>query len=33
MADKSTSHLVLQMPRRLELCRMWLRASFGFVSY
>jgi len=33
MPDKRTSHIVLQMPRRLEPGRIWLRASFGFVSY
>jgi hypothetical protein len=33
MAYQSTTHNVLQMPRRLELSCIWLRASFDFVSY
>jgi hypothetical protein len=33
MANKSTTHNVLHMPRRLEPGRIWLRASFDFVSY
>ncbi len=32
MADKSTTHNVLQMPGRLEPSRIWLRASFDFFS-
>jgi hypothetical protein len=33
MADKSTTHNVLHKPRRLDPSRIWLRASFDFVSY
>jgi hypothetical protein len=33
MAIECTTHNVLQMPKRLEHGRDWLRASFGCVSY
>jgi len=33
MAIKNTTHNVLRMPGRLELGRIWLRASFDCVSY
>lgn len=33
MAIESTTHNVLQTPKRLEHGRLWLRASFDCVSY